>query len=109
MSFQFWSVSQVSGQLSDTLSPNRAFELHEIRAHSSNPDFPTSTLVVQLDSTAGAAYDYKIINQSMSGETDYGEVFDPPMRFQSGDQIITSIGVAGAFPTHGLEIIYRHI
>jgi hypothetical protein len=107
--YLFHNATQVSGQMSDTWSPAKGVELHEVRLHSSELMSPTTTLVVQLDSGQGAVYDAQILDVSVSGERSYVAGFAPPKIFRSGDSIVTTTGLAGEKNTYGLENVYKEI
>jgi hypothetical protein len=105
--YQFHQQSQVSGEMSYTFDPSSSFMLREVRLHASKPMSPDSTFVVQLDSQAGSAHDLKVVNENMSGETDFHQTFDPTTVFQNGDNFDVFAGVSGEDITYGCTIIWE--
>lgn len=101
--------AQVSGEMAETLAPEQAFLLRELRVHASEACSPTAKVQLVLDAEEGTSYDYNVVNESISGETDYGQTWGPSLVFANGDKLNLTVGVSGEGVTYGAAIVWKPI
>lgn len=94
--------------LAETLAPNTAFELIEVRIHLSGVGVAGS-LTVTSDSSLGSAYDVVNYSVDLSGDADICYTFGHKEKmFAAGDELDFAWANSGEV-TWGLEVIYKLI
>lgn len=93
-----------SSALSDTLEPNRIFQLFEVRLHLDNFG-GSGTFVVNVVSARGVEYNVNIISETMTTVKDLVFIPDSPMYFESCDKLTFNWENANG-EVYGLEVIY---
>ena len=91
--------------LSDTINPDKAFQLEEVRIHLSAAG-GAGNLTVKLDANAGAAYDAVLLTQDMTLVTDLLWQPEKPIPCDKGDKIVIAWDNTNG-RTYGLETKFR--
>ena len=94
-----------SGALSNSLTPNFAFKLKEVRLHLGGTPATAEDFTMNLDSYLGTEYDVNLITQSMASASDLVIVFETDRNFNQGD-IVDFAYLNTGTKTMGLEVTY---
>lgn len=97
-----------SAAIAESLGPNKAFRILEVRVKFSAAIAAAEDLTVTLNSANGASYDVVLDTQAMSGLSQY--IFRPaaPLLGMKGDAADVAFANTDA-RTYGIEIIYQEI
>lgn len=98
-----------TGVMSATITPGYKFEIESVRLHITSGPGGSGSFTVNVDSTAGAEYDYNVITEDMTSVSDVARTFTPgEMSFAVGDALVFAWANAGG-KTWGLEVHIREI